>query len=118
MPAPWPRCALAGWKHACGPSTHGHHIVNKSKLPNDYAIRKFVEKTHRELFIVDVCDTANVGRLADSKEAQARLLRRQLRLFTAEYVRSVWGELDSLYRERLGVPLPHDLTIEGILAKR
>lgn len=106
------KCRLAGWKHECAEGRQHHHLVNKSKLPNNYYVRKFVEKTHREVFLVPVCGFANRSRLADSKAAQAKLLQQQLDLFGEEYVRDVWDEFLDLLKE------PDDLTIDAILAKQ
>jgi len=86
-----------------------HHILNKSKLRGNKSALRYVN-SHADVFLTPVCQAHNVGRLADSKAAQAILLGLKCEELGADYVREVWD----------GIPwkVPQtDLSFEAVLAK-
>ena len=64
-----------GWQ-TCGGPLHKHHIINKSKYRGNAKVKKYINK-HPHIFYADVCAIHNVGRFADTKEAQRFLLMRR-----------------------------------------
>jgi len=90
-------CALAGWRHTCSLGYHRHHLVNLSKLRSNAQAKGFVERRAFEVFLPTVCGAANISRLADTKEAQAILLRERMVLLGEDYVRGVWKKFSALW---------------------
>lgn len=86
-----------GWPK-CGPSIHRHHMVNRSKMERSPAALDFAE-ANDHIWLADVCDVHNVDRYADNPHAQAWLLRKRIQVFGKQYVKSLWDEWISLFKE-------------------
>ena len=104
-------CELAGlWDHKCSLGLHNHHVLNKSSLRNCPEALRFCEK-HPEFFLATVCGVANIGRIADSKEARSLLMQKREALWGRPFCEEMLEGVQS----RLKVRRP-ELSLDALLS--
>ena len=89
-------CELWGFVINCEGETQTHHIINKSQLRGNARALKYVEA--HPVLLAQVCVAHNVGRLADTKQARALLLRKRVALYGESYMDAVLGGLRACFR--------------------
>jgi hypothetical protein len=100
-------CALRGFEVPCSGRMTGQHILNKSKARGNEEVRAILASCPEEV-MAQVCETHNVGRWADSKQAQRILLLQNIYRFG-------WVRMANFF-DGLPWKVPHpELTLEALL---
>ncbi len=92
----------------CEGGLQRHHIIPRAALMKAKAAKKYVEKTHPEVLMANVCVRHHES--AQTKRNKGRLIRGKCTLFGTEYVTEVLDELRALFKG----PRP-ELRLEAIL---
>lgn len=92
----------------CEGGLQRHHIIPRAALMKNKGAKHYVEKTHPEVLMADVCVRHHES--AQTKRNKARLIRGKCTLFGTSYVSDVLEQLRSMFKG----PRP-ELRLEAIL---
>jgi hypothetical protein len=85
-------CALEGFRIQCYGRLERHHIINKTKARGNAEVRAILATCPPEV-MAWVCEAHNVGRWADSHEAQRILILQKVFEFGYGHMRHFWNAL-------------------------